>query len=343
MTELNSAGSIDKDQPDGTKTVGCGEDSRMGRERPGGETGSRGSGLGSRRNMQGKIIRGVGGFYYVYAEGRGIFECRARGIFRKDGTKPLVGDNVRISETIDTDKQIGHIDDILPRKNSLIRPAAANIDQALVIFACACPEPNLNLLDRFLITMADRNIPVLICFNKTDLAPASRMEELKKIYENCGCPVMTASFLRMEGLDPIRKALDGKTTVVAGPSGVGKSSLTNLLAPDAGMEIGTLSRRIERGKQTTRHTQLVRIWEDTYFLDTPGFSSLYLTGIEYRDLPSFYPEFETYASGCRFPGCMHISEPDCAVKNALREDKISRVRYENYLLLADELKNQRRY
>lgn len=300
--------------------------------------------------MQGKIIRGVGGFYYVYVEGAGVYECRARGIFRRDGTKPLVGDNVEISETIDTDKQIGHIDEILPRKNSLIRPAAANIDQALVIFACESPDPNLNLLDRFLIMMADRNIPVLICFNKTDLKQnessddgSGEIEKLKEIYRGCGCPLFFTSVTGRVGLEEIRKALDHKTTVVAGPSGVGKSSLTNYLSPEANMEIGDISRRIERGKQTTRHTQFVRIGEETYFLDTPGFSSLYLTGIEYRDLPSYYPEFVRFSDGCRFPGCMHLSEPDCAVKRALSEGKISRSRYDNYMLFAEELKNQKKY
>lgn len=301
--------------------------------------------------MQGKITKGIGGFYYVHADDGKIYECRAKGIFRKDKVKPLVGDNVEIS-ILDEEKQTGNVDVLLPRKNSLIRPAAANVDQALVVFAVASPAPNLNLLDRFLISMEQQQIPVIICFNKTDLTDDSQIEELKRIYADCGCRLCFLSVAQNEGVEEIRRLLDGKTTIVAGPSGVGKSSLTNVLQSEIQMEVGEVSRKIDRGRHTTRHTELMVLprMEHTdeggaasYFLDTPGFSSLYLQDIAYEELRDYFPEFAAYEPYCRFQGCMHISEPDCAVKEALQEGKIHASRYENYTLLAEELKNKKKY
>ncbi len=291
--------------------------------------------------MQGKIIKGIGGFYYVYVEGEGVLSCKARGIFRREGKKPLVGDNVEVSMVHEKDRE-GSLDRILPRKNELIRPASANVDQAFVVFAAAKPEPNLNLLDRFLLMMAKQDIPVVIGFNKADLIDEKKAEEYRSIYAGSGCRVLSFSVAKKEGLDELHEMLAGKTTVLAGPSGVGKSSLTNYLQPEASMEVGEISRKIERGKNTTRHTQLVHIAKDTYFMDTPGFSSLYLNGIEYEQLPFMYPEFTKYEPDCRFQGCMHLSEPDCAVKEALGKGDISSSRYENYCLLAEELKEKRR-
>lgn len=293
--------------------------------------------------MKGKIIRGIGGFYYVQSEDGEVYECRAKGIFRKEKIKPLPGDNVEISIVQDEEKPAGNVDVILPRKNVLIRPAAANVDQALVIFAAASPKPNLNLLDRFLISMEQQEIPVVICFNKTDLSTEQELNELKESYSGSGCRVCLLSAAKQEGIDEINQLLDGKTTIVAGPSGVGKSSLTNLLQPNVKMEVGEVSRKIERGRHTTRHTELICLRKDTYFLDTPGFSSLYLQGIAYEDLWRYFPEFVPYEPYCRFQGCLHLSEPDCAVKEALSEGKISRSRYENYTLLAEELKHAKKY
>ena len=292
--------------------------------------------------MQGKIVKGIGGFYYVHVETVGVYECRAKGIFRKDHRKPLVGDNVEIS-VLDKEKKLGNVDELLPRKNELIRPAVANVDQALVVFAASSPKPNLNLLDRFLISMQQKSVPVQICFNKADLVNGEELSRLAKIYENCGCGVLFASVLERSGLEELKKLLEGKTTVVAGPSGVGKSSLTNYLQPKAAMEVGEVSQKIDRGKHTIRHTDLIWIWRDTYFLDTPGFSSLYLQNLLREELKDYFPEFEPYENDCRFQGCMHISEPDCAVKKALADGKIHSSRYDNYLLLAEELKNVRRY
>ncbi|MDO5345632.1 MAG: ribosome small subunit-dependent GTPase A, partial [Lachnospiraceae bacterium] len=213
----------------------------------------------------------------------------------------------------------------------------------LVVFAAASPKPNLNLLDRFLVCMGQQEIPVKICFNKADLVGRTELEELTGYYKDCGCPVMAVSVQMREGLEQIRKELRGKTTVVAGPSGVGKSSLTNFLQPEAEMEVGEVSKKIDRGKHTTRHTELIWLEKDTYFLDTPGFSSLYFQNLEWERLKDYYPEFAPYEEYCRFQGCMHISEPDCGVKAALTAGKISRLRYENYVMLARELKEQRKY
>lgn len=292
--------------------------------------------------MQGKIIKGIGGFYYVHAEDGALYECRAKGIFRKEKQKPLVGDNVEIS-VIDAKEQTGNVDLLLPRKNALIRPAAANVDQALVVFAAAAPKPNLNLLDRFLVMMRRQDIPVVICFNKTDLTETQEQERLAEIYRDCGSEVHFLCVARGEGIEEIQRLLEGKTTVAAGPSGVGKSSLTNALQSSVQMEVGEISRKIDRGKHTTRHTELIVLRKDTYFLDTPGFSSLYLPGLEPEELRDCFCEFTPYAADCRFQGCMHISEPDCAVKKALEEGKIARQRYEDYVLLAKELGERKRY
>lgn len=291
--------------------------------------------------MQGKIIKGIAGFYYVHTSA-GLAECKAKGIFRKEQIKPLVGDMVEI-ELVDEEKLLGNITAILPRSNVLIRPASANIDQALVIFAIVKPSPNYNLLDRFLITMERQSLPCVICFNKKDIASGKEQEELERAYAGCGYEVLFVSGLQQQGLEKIKDRLKGKTTVVAGPSGVGKSTIINALYPGANMETGEISRKIERGKHTTRHAQLFSLGEDTYIMDTPGFTSLNLTEMEKEELKEYYPEFRNYEKNCRFGGCMHLSEPVCGVKEALSEGKISRVRYDNYMLLYDELKNRKKY
>ena len=225
--------------------------------------------------MQGKIIKGIGGFYYIHVEHHGVYECKAKGVFRNRKIKPLVGDNVDIDILDETDKK-GNIREILPRKNELIRPAVANIDQALVFFAAAEPDPNLGLLDRFLLQMEFKGIPTVLGFNKCDLINTSKREELEAIYEASGYPVVFVSVKNETDLDELRKLLDGKTTVLAGPSGVGKSSLMNWLLPEAEMETGEVSEKIKRGRHTTRHSELFHLGEGTYLFDTPGFSSLYL-------------------------------------------------------------------
>lgn len=287
-------------------------------------------------------MKGIAGFYYIYAEDGEIYECKAKGIFRKDNQKPLVGDDVDIT-VLDENEKLGNIIDILPRKNSLIRPAVANVEQALVIFAMEDPKPNFLLLDRFLIMMEQAGVPAIICFNKKDLAKKEEIEELYQIYSKCGYEVLMTSALEEEGLEIIRKILKGKTTVVAGPSGVGKSSLTNLMQGDVQMETGEISKKLKRGKHTTRHSQVIPIGEETYLMDTPGFSSLYLTDMEEQELKDYFPEFREYEGRCRFLGCRHIHEPGCAVKEALENQEISKLRYEDYVSLYGELKEKRRY
>lgn len=291
--------------------------------------------------MTGRIIKGIAGFYYVYAEGR-IYECKARGIFRREQLKPLVGDEVELDVTDET-QAAGNITRILPRRSVLVRPAVANVDQALVIFAVAKPEPNLNLLDRFLIQMAQRHLQTVICFNKRDLDERGDGARFAEIYRGCGYPTVLVSALRQEGIGELQALLRGKTTTVAGPSGVGKSSLVNLLQSGTRMETGSISEKIERGKHTTRHAELLPAEADTYILDTPGFSSLDLFDLKKEELAGYYPEFAAAEPFCKFAGCAHISEPVCGVRDAVEEGRISRERYENYCQLYDELKAKRNY
>ena len=291
--------------------------------------------------MQGKIIKGIAGFYYVQTKD-GIYECKAKGSFRNRKLKPYVGDDVEIT-VLDEENKKGNMEEILERKNFLIRPAVANVDQTLVIFAAAKPDPNLNLLDRFLIMMEQKGVPVILVFNKTDVAESAKLEEYAGIYENCGYHVLRVSALQEEGISEIKEILKGKTSTVAGPSGVGKSSIINLLQSDIHMETGNISEKIERGKHTTRHSELISIAEDTYIFDTPGFSSLYVTDMEKEELKNYFPEFEQYEDECKFLGCVHVNEPVCGVKEALKCGKISKSRYENYKLLYEELKeNEKR-
>lgn len=292
--------------------------------------------------MIGKIMKGIAGFYYVGVVESGVYECKAKGIFRKDKIKPLVGDDVEI-EVLNEEEKLGNIVKILPRRSELIRPAVANIDQALVIFAAREPKPNLSLLDRFLVIMEKQDIPVIICFNKQDLCDEEEVGRLKGIYEACGYPVVLASAKQGEGIEEIKSLLRGKTTTVAGPSGVGKSSLTNLLQNEVQMETGEISKKLGRGRHTTRHSQIIQIEEDTWLYDTPGFTSFYVEEIEKEELRFYFREFSKYEGTCRFQGCTHTHEPGCMVKNALEEGKISKERYENYLELYGKLKEKRRY
>ena len=296
--------------------------------------------------MQGKIIRGIGGFYYVHIDSIGIVECKAKGIFRNKKIKPLVGDNVLI-DVIDEDNKKGNISDILERKNELIRPASANIDQAMVIFAVKSPEPNYNLLDRFILMMDYQDVPTVVVFNKTDLVEEKDIEELRKIYEKCGCKVIFISAYDNTGIDILMDTLKDKTTILAGPSGVGKSSLTNIILPDR-KEEGEISKtgdvsRIGRGRHTTRHSEIFNVTGSTYICDTPGFTSLNLPELEKEQVRFYFNEFDEYEGTCRFNGCVHINEPDCAVKMAVEKGVISRRRYTSYVELYEEIKNQKKY
>lgn len=290
--------------------------------------------------MQGKIIKGIAGFYYVHVVHSGIYECKAKGVFRNKKIKPLVGDNVEF-EILDEENRIGNIINIYDRKNELIRPAVSNISQALVVFAIANPMPNLNLLDRFLVMMERNGIDTIICFNKIDLVEEEEILKLRDIYVKAGYHVMFTSTKENMGIEEVLRVIDGKTTAFAGPSGVGKSSLLNALIPEANSQTGEISEKIKRGKHTTRHTEIFNVSDDTYLMDTPGFSSLYVNDFEKEELKNYFREFIEYNNGCRFTGCVHVNEPDCLVKEAVENGGINRSRYDNYILMYEEIKNKK--
>lgn len=291
--------------------------------------------------MRGKIIKGIAGFYYVWCEDDRLYECKAKGSFRREGIKPLVGDNVVI-QVIEADKQLGNIDEILPRKNELLRPAVANVDQAMVIFAMAEPMPNLNLLDRFLVMMEKQGVETVICFSKQDIVPEAEEKRLQSVYEQCANRVLTCSNKENTGIEQVKDCLLGRTTVLAGPSGVGKSSLVNRIYPQADSETGAVSEKIGRGKHTTRHSELFHIGKDSYLFDTPGFSSLKVPEIDKEELHRYFTEFAPYEGQCRYQGCVHIHEPGCVVKEELERGKICRSRYENYVQMYEELAESER-
>ena len=292
--------------------------------------------------MQGKIIKGIAGFYYVHDGHSRTYECRAKGIFRNQNIKPLVGDNV-VFDVLDEGEQTGNIREILPRTNELIRPAVANVDQTLVIFASKEPEPNYPLLDRFLVMMEERGVPCIICFSKSDLTGEKEEEERLERYRVSGYPLLSISSKEGRGIDAVRRLLRGKTTVLAGPSGVGKSTLLNLLAPGAQMETGSVSEKIGRGRHTTRHAEVFLVEDETFLIDTLGFGLVYFPLIHASDLWMYFPEFEPFQGKCRFLGCVHMEEPDCAVKEAVEKGLVPRERYLSYRSLYEELKTQRRY
>ena len=297
---------------------------------------------GDGRLIQGKIIKGIAGFYYVRVVESGVYECKAKGIFRKDNQKPLVGDNVEI-QVLDEKEKLGNLEVILPRQNELVRPAVANVDQALLVFAVKKPKPHFHLLDHFLVMLEQMGIPAILCFNKSDLSDREEKDELLERYRASSYPLVFASAKKEENIQELRQLLIGKTTTIAGPSGAGKSSLINLLSPEAEMETGSISRKIDRGRHTTRHSELFCIEEDSFIVDTPGFSSFYLSDLEKEDLKYCFPEFAPYEGKCSFQGCSHIHEPDCAVKQAVEEGKIARGRYDSYVEFYREIQEKKRY
>ncbi len=287
--------------------------------------------------MNGKIIKGIGGFYYVHVPNEGVFECRAKGIFRNQKVKPLIGDNV-VLEAMQVEQMKANIAKILPRHNELVRPCVSNIDQVIVVFSVNRPKPNLNLLDRFLISIEKEDIKAVVCFNKIDILSRDESEQLKDIYKKAGYRVHLTSAKEKVGLSELLEELYERTSVFAGPSGVGKSSLLNVFQNKVILETGEISKKIARGKHTTRHAELIAFNKDSYVVDTPGFSSLYLDQIDKEELKDYFIDFKPYYPSCRFHGCNHIDEPDCAVKEAVRNHEISLSRYESYKLLFEELK-----
>ncbi|EHO17970.1 ribosome small subunit-dependent GTPase A [Stomatobaculum longum] len=289
--------------------------------------------------MRGKIIKGIAGFYLVDCGGE-VLTCKARGLFRKRGEKPLVGDLAEV-EAAQTSESEANIVTLLPRKNRLIRPAVSNVDQALVVMAVRTPDPQFYLLDQYLVTMELQEIPAAILFTKEDL-DRGELADYRSRYETAGYPVFSVSAENGSGLEALRAYLAGKTTVLAGPSGVGKSTLTNLLCPAANMETGELSRKNLRGKQTTRHTELFCLGENSYLLDTPGFTAVEVWG-DTEAFKQAFPEIRALEGQCRFTGCNHGAEPDCAVKAAVARGEIAASRYESYRKMAEESAERRKY
>lgn len=287
--------------------------------------------------MQGRIVKGVAGFYEVCIGEQGTYVCKAKGIFRKDHRKPLIGDLVNMDIISEQDME-GSITEILPRQNELIRPQVANVDQTLLIFALFSPLPNYLLLDKLLLQYLQQNLPVILCFNKEDLVEDADVEKVSRMYANSGCKVLFTSARNGEGITEVRELLQGKMTVVAGPSGVGKSSLINCLQSEKQMETGEVSKKLLRGKHTTRHSEILLIGEDTWIIDTPGFTSFDASG-SCEELQDYYNEFAPYMD-CRFQPCSHIHEPDCSVKAAVESGKIATERYEHYVAIYQELKEK---
>ena len=283
---------------------------------------------------RGRIEKALSGFYYVNT-GDQVLQCRARGRFRREGLSPLVGDWVQVRELGGGD---GFVEAVEPRKNVFLRPSAANIDQLVIIASAAIPVTEPYLIDRIAAIAALKGCQVLLCLNKCDLDPA---EELYGIYSASAIPVLRASAVTGEGLPELYRALQGKLSVLTGNSGVGKSSLLNALAPHFDLPVGDVSKALGRGRHTTRHVELFPLDEDTYVIDTPGFSSFDAQSLEWelkQHLPETFPEFLPYLDDCRFTGCQHVKEKGCAVLQAVKDGRIPESRHRSYVRLYEELK-----
>lgn len=287
--------------------------------------------------LEGVIVKGIGGFYYIDTES-GVFETRARGIFRKEGIRPTVGDHVRIS-VLDEKNKKGSLDEILPRRNELIRPRVSNVDQAIIVFAAKSPNINLDLLDRFLLLAEEQELEIVIVINKIDRDKKMQYKEIAAMYQQIGYPVICTCAELGTGVEELKKALENKISVFAGPSGVGKSSLINAAYPGLELNTGEISEKIQRGRHTTRHAELICISENSYIVDSPGFTSLFLNHIPWEKLQYYFKEFEPFVHKCYYNGCMHINEPDCAVKSEIGE-AINSLRYERYVTIFQDLKNE---
>lgn len=287
--------------------------------------------------MKGKIIKGIGGFYYVKTSD-GLIECKARGKFRHKDMKPMVGDDVEI----EVSNGKGVIEEIFERKSELIRPTVANVTQAFVVFAVKNPDINFDLLNRFLILCEHNNIEAIVCLNKVDLVSEEEREAIKQKIVDIGYEVLYINAKKGIGVEKLREKLANNETVLCGPSGAGKSTLINTLTEKYHMETGEVSEKIGRGKHTTRHSELIDV-TDGYIVDTPGFSTLEVNFIEKEELRYSFPEFEEYNNSCKFRGCLHYKEPNCAVKNAVEEGKINKYRYEFYIRTLEEKMDGRKY
>lgn len=287
--------------------------------------------------INGIILKGIGGFYYVLAEGI-VHETRARGRFRKDGITPMPGDRVIISPPTDTIG--GYIEEILPRNNVLLRPMVANVDQLIIMCAAEAPAPDLLLVDKLLLYARRCKVRPILIINKTDQNPEFA-EHIAAEYAQADVEILRISVRENLGLDRIKSLLKGNTTCFSGQSAVGKSSLLNALSPDLGLKTGDLSKKTARGRHTTRHSELLYLTElQAAVIDTPGFSILEILDMEPEELKNYYPEFRD--ATCRFAQkCLHNREPECSIKEKLSSGTLSAGRYERYLLLLQELKEKK--
>lgn len=290
--------------------------------------------------MKGLIVKGIGGFYYVQTE-LGVIEAKGRGVFKKDGITLCVGDDVDI-EIIDEEKGKGVIEKIYPRKNCFIRPPIANVDAFIVVFAAKSPAPNFPIIDKFLVNAEKHGIEPIICINKKDLVSEEEIEKIKDIYKD-SYKVVAVSTLEKEGLEELLPLVKDKKAALAGPSGVGKSSILNELHPSANMETGEVSKKTARGKHTTRHVEIFQIEQGGMIYDTPGFTSFEMPDLEVSELKDYYPEFEKLRGQCKYDNCYHLKEPNCAVRAAVKAGDIHILRYKAYLANMEELKNKCKY
>ena len=290
--------------------------------------------------MEGLIVKGIGGFYYVDT-GLDIIEAKGRGIFKKDGITLAVGDRVEL-EIIDEAEKKGVINSIYPRKNQFIRPPIVNVDTFVVVFAASKPKPNLVLVDKFLVMAEMNDVEAVICINKSDLASQEELKEFRAVYENI-YPVIAVSAKTGDGMDELKKAVSGKTAALAGPSGVGKSTIINDLVPYANMETGSISEKTKRGKHTTRHAEIFNADGGGKIFDTPGFTSFEIMEAGEDNLMHYYPDIDRYTGSCYYDNCRHLKEPDCAVREAVKAGKIHRLRYESYAANMEEIKNRKKY
>lgn len=292
--------------------------------------------MNAERTENGIIVRGIGGFYYVEAAGE-VWECRARGVFRKEKLTPLVGDRVTIS--IFEGEHENTIDSIAERRNSLRRPPVANIDQLFIVVSSCEPKPNTLIIDQLTVLAIHAGINPVIILTKSDLEDVS---ELKAIYETTGFPTIVASGMSDEGLPQVRELLKDKTSAFTGNSGVGKSTLLNRLEPGLHLETAPISQKLGRGKHTTRECTLMKI-AGGYVVDTPGFAALELQKYEVilkDELPYCFPEFRPYLESCKFyPSCSHVKDKGCAVVQAVKDGKISQSRHDSYVAMLNEVKD----
>lgn len=284
--------------------------------------------------LDGVIVKGIGGFYYVNTD-IGVIECRARGVFRKKGTTPLVGDFVKISTE---DGRSGSLDSIMERKNVLTRPAVANVSQMVAVSALESPKPNPYVLDKLIASAEFAGLKIAVCFNKSDLTAD---DSLAEVYKKAGFETIVTSAADNLNTNRLKEILRDEITVFAGNSGVGKSSLLNRMMEREMFETGSVSDKTERGRHTTRHSELVKLPFGGYIIDTPGFSSFELDTIPIESVPMLFREFSSVLGECRFLDCKHISEPDCCVRKAAERGEISQIRHESYRLLYEEIKKAR--